>query len=116
VGNSGDLARGKTTAKRNQLRPGNLNYPAGDGEGDSDGDADGDGDASVSELFFFVEAFLVVDDFFVVVSFLVAVAVCVPDAVLVVVIVSFLSAHEARNPMASRTVTEEISKRFIGCG
>jgi hypothetical protein len=66
-----------------------------------------------------VEAFLVVDDFFVVVSFLAAVAVSVlapVDAVLVVVIVSFLSAHEAKNPMASRTVTEEISKRFIGCG
>jgi hypothetical protein len=66
-----------------------------------------------------VEAFLVVDDCFVVVSFLAAVAVSVlapVDAVLVVVIVSFLSAHEAKNPMASRTVTEEISKRFIGCG
>jgi hypothetical protein len=56
----------------------------------------------VSELFFFVEAFLV------------AAAVCALEAVLVVVIVSLSLAHEATNPMAKRTVTEEISKRFIG--
>ena len=67
----------------------------------------------MSELFFFVEAFFVVDDFLVVVSFLVAAAVSVLDGALVVVIVSCLLAHEAKNPMANRTVTEEISKRFI---
>jgi hypothetical protein len=33
-----------------------------------------------------------------------------------VVIVSFLLAQDAKNPMARRTVTEEINKRFIGCG
>jgi hypothetical protein len=68
----------------------------------------------VSELFFFVEAFLAVDDVFMVVSLLVAVPVWVLEAVLIVLIVSLLLVHEATNPMAKRTVTEEISKRFIG--
>ena len=55
---------------------------------------------------------MALEDFFTVASFLVAVA----DSVLVVVIVSFLLAHEAKNPMANSTVTEEISKYFIRCG
>ena len=64
-----------------------------------------------------VVAFLVVDEdfFFVVVPFLAVPAVCELDAAVVVVIVSFLAAHEVKNPAATRTVTEVISICFIGC-
>ena len=77
-----------------------------------------DGDASVS-VFFLVEVFfLVVVDFFVagaVDFFLVVDAVSELD-VLLVVIDSFLLAHDAIKPTAARTAMEQISDCFIGCG
>ena len=76
-----------------------------------------DGDASVS-VFFLVEVFfLVVVDFFVAgaVDFFLVVD-AVSELVLLVVIVSFLLAHDAIKPTAARTAMEQISDCFIGCG
>lgn len=91
-------------------------YPAGDGEGD------GDGDASAS-LFFLVEVFLVVvAAFFVVVSFFAPVSFFVVAAVEldvvsdVVVMDSFLAAHEVIKPATARTAMDVISDFFIRCG
>ena len=64
---------------------------------------------------------VVVAAFFVVVSFLAPVSFFVVDAVeladvLVVVMDSFLLAHDVIKPTAARTAMEQISDCFISCG
>lgn len=87
--------------------------------GVADGDAAGEGDASAS-VFFFVEDFFVVVDFFVagavVVDFFLVVDAASELVVLVVVIDSFLLAHDVIKPTAARTAMDVISDCFISCG
>lgn len=91
--------------------------------GVADGDADGEADEAASvSLFFLVEVFLVVvAAFFVVVSFFAAVSFFVVaavelDVVLVVVMDSFLLAHDVIKPTTARTAMDVISDCFISCG
>ena len=70
-------------------------------------------------VFFLVEVFfLVVVDFFVAgaVDFFLVVDAVSELLVLVVVIDSFLLAHDVIKPAAARTAMEQISDCFIGCG
>jgi hypothetical protein len=87
--------------------------------GVADGDAAGEGDASAS-VFFLVEDFFVVVDFFVagavVVDFFLVVDAASELVVLVVVIDSFLLAHDVIKPTAARTAMDVISDCFISCG
>jgi hypothetical protein len=93
--------------------PRNYDYGVADGEAD--------GEASTS-VFFLVELFLVVvADFFVLVSFFAPVSFFVVAAVeldvaLVVVIDSFLFAHDVIKPTTARIAVDVISNFFIRCG
>jgi hypothetical protein len=91
-------------------KPGSYGVGAGDAAGEAAGEA------SASAFFLVVLFLVVVADFFVV-SFFAAVSFFVVAAVeLVVVIDSFLLAHDVIKPKAARTVMEVISDCFISCG
>lgn len=93
------------------------------GYGVAEGDAAGEaaGEASASAFFLVVLFLVVVADFFVVVSFFapgsfLVVAAVELDAVSVVVIDSFLLAHDVIKPKTARTAMDVISDCFISCG
>ena len=63
-----------------------------------------------------MSVFFLVEDFFVVVVGFFVVAAVELDVVLVVVMDSFLLAHDVNKPTAMRAVMEQISVCFISCG
>jgi hypothetical protein len=78
----------------------------------------GEGDA-VASIFFLVDFLVVVAAFFVVVVFAAASFFMVAaelDVVLVVVIDSFLLAHDVIKPTTARTAMDVIRDCFISCG
>ena len=82
-------------------------------------DGEADGDASVSVFFLVEDFFVVVVDFFVAgaVDFFLVVDAVSELLELVVVIDSFLLAHDdIKKPTATRAVMEQIRDCFIGCG
>ena len=88
------------------------------GYGGGEGEAAGE-EASVS-VFFLVEVFLVVDDFFVLVSFFAPASFFVVAAVelddVVVVMDSFLLAHDVIKPTTARSAMDVIRDCFISGG
>jgi hypothetical protein len=92
--------------------PGVYGVAAGDAAGE------GDGDALVSVFFLVEDFFVVVVDFFVAgaVDFFFVVDAVSELVVLLVVIDSFLLAHDVIKPTTARTAMEQISGCFISCG